>query len=117
MTPMNFGVTIPSTMHNPIIQSFLDDDLYKITQASAVFHMFPRTIVTYKFFNRGKTVFPHGFTDALRRQINHLSDISLTAAEAKWLLTKVTYIRPTYVEWLQGFRMNPDDVDIIQIEQ
>lgn len=95
----------------PIITSMLDDDLYKVNMGSVVFHAFPRAIVTYEFFNRGKTPFPPGFDVALQAQIEHLSTVAMTPDEARWLKT-IPYMRPTYVEWLAGFRMDPDEVDV-----
>jgi nicotinate phosphoribosyltransferase len=91
----------------------LDDDLYKINMGSVVFHLFPRAIVTYEFFNRGKTQFPDGFVDALRRQIEFMAALELTYDEEKWL-KKIPYVRPTYVEWLRGYHMDPSEVAITQ---
>lgn len=92
----------------------LDDDLYKINMGSVVFHMFPRAIVEYTFINRGKTEFPKGFAEALIAQINLLSQVALSDAEADWL-KKIPYMRPTYVEWLRGYRMNPKEVTVTQV--
>lgn len=92
----------------------LDCDLYKFNMGSVVFHLFPRAIVTYEFFNRGKTVFPKGFANALQYQIEALSKLALTPDEEDWMVEKIPYARPTYIEWLSGYRMNPDEVDILQ---
>jgi len=81
---------------------------------SVVFHLFPRAVVTYKFFNRGKTVFPKGFANALQYQIEALSKLALTPDEEDWMIEKIPYARPTYIEWLAGYRMNPDEVEITQ---
>ena len=100
-------------MNTRIITSMLDDDLYKVNMGSVVFHLFLKAIVTYEFFNRGKTVFPLGFAEKVREQVNMLSDLALTTDEANWLKT-IPYIRPTYVEWLAGYRMDPSEVTVIQ---
>lgn len=100
-------------VRNPIITSMLDDDLYKINMGSVVFHLFPRAIVEYTFINRGKTQFPEGFDVALRLQIAQLASLALTDAEAEWLKA-IPYMRPTYVEWLKGYRLNPKEVTVIQ---
>jgi nicotinate phosphoribosyltransferase len=47
----------------PIIISMLDDDWYKLTMGSVVFHNFPNAEVEYEFINRGKTPFPEGFAE------------------------------------------------------
>jgi nicotinate phosphoribosyltransferase len=97
----------------PVITSMLDDDLYKINMGNVVFHLFPRAIVTYQFINRGGTKFPKGFANALQYQIEALAKVKLKSDEADWL-SDIPYIRPTYVEWLAGYRMNPNEVDISQ---
>lgn len=93
----------------PILTSMIDDDLYKINMGSVVFHLFPRAIVTYEFINRGKTQFPDGFAERLQEQVEMMADLQLTKDEATWL-KGISYIRPTYVEWLAGYRMDPSEV-------
>jgi nicotinate phosphoribosyltransferase len=103
-------------IEEPILTSMLDDDLYKINMGSVVFHLFPRAIVTYEFINRGKTRFPTGFAAALRRQIQLMSDLRLTFSEAAWMTKNIPYIRPTYIEWLSGFKLNPDEVSVSEFD-
>ncbi len=100
-------------IEEPIIKSMLDDDLYKCNMASVVFHLFPKAVVEYEFINRGKTPFPKGFANALQYQIEAMAKLALTENEADWLQT-IPYMRPTYVEWLSGYRMDPGEVDISQ---
>lgn len=97
----------------PILTSIIDCDWYKYTMGSVAFHLFPRAMVTYEFFNRGKTIFPEGFEVALRLQIKAMADLKLTTSEAEWLKT-ISYIRPTYIEWLAGYKMDPSEVTVIQ---
>ena len=98
---------------DPIITSMLDDDLYKLNMGSVYFHLFPRATATYEFFNRGKTQFPVGFAEELREQVIEMQTVQLTADEAGFLHT-IPYIRPTYIEWLRGYQMDPNEVDIRQ---
>ena len=97
----------------PILTSMLDDDWYKFTMGSVVFHLFPRAMATYEFINRGKTPFPDGFADELREQVIEMQTLQLTADEATWLKT-IPYIRPTYVEWFRGYQYDPSEVFISQ---
>ena len=100
-------------LENPIITSMLDDDLYKFNMGSVVFHLFPRAVVRYEFINRGKTEFPEGFAELLKTQLQFMSRLKTTDDEAVWL-KKIPYMRPTYVEWLKGYQMNPDEVYVTQ---
>lgn len=102
-------------IENPILHSMLDCDLYKINMGSVVFHLFPRAKVNYQFINRGKTEFPEGFASALRDQIKAMESLQLTKDEANWL-KRIRYIRPTYIEWLAGYRMNADEVFVGEID-
>ena len=91
----------------------LDDDLYKFTQSAVVLHNFPDLEVSYEFINRGKTPFPVGFAERLKRQIFLLHMLRLSREEAKWLKS-LNLMRPTYVEWLSGYQYNPFEVDVEQ---
>lgn len=102
-------------LERPILRSMIDDDLYKLNMGSVAFHLFPRAKVTYEFFNRNKTPFPKGFAEALRRQVVLMADLRLREDEADFLKA-IPYIRPTYVEWLSGYRMDPSEVQVRQSE-
>jgi len=65
----------------PIIKSLLDVDLYKLTMMMAVLKKFPYAKVRYSFINRGKTKFPEGFAEELRKQIKHMENVKLTLEE------------------------------------
>jgi nicotinate phosphoribosyltransferase len=97
----------------PIIQSMLDDDLYKFTMGAVVFHNFPNVEVTYQFINRGKTQFPEGFAQRLVEQLLHLATIRMNDGEAFWLKS-LPYMRPTYAEWLANYRYDLSELDIKQ---
>ena len=97
-----------------IIPSVIDDDLYKVSQQQAVFQLYPDAIASYKFVNRGKDKFPDGFGEQLREQINSLGELSLTESE-EYFLRKIPFLRPTFVDFLKGFKFDPSQVRIKQI--
>ena len=100
-------------IEKPIITSLLDTDLYKLTQGSVVFHDFPFVVAEYEFINRNRTPFPPGFAKALNRQVELMDTLSLSKNEIRFLNT-IPYLRPTYIEWLSGYRFNPSEVSIKQ---
>jgi nicotinate phosphoribosyltransferase len=102
-------------LDTPIIRSMLDDDLYKFNMGSVVFHDFPNAVVTYKFILRSKVPFPDRFCIELRKQINLLCKLTMTDEEAEWMRKAVPYQRPTYIEWLRHYRMDPNEVEIRQV--
>ena len=61
-----------------MINSIIDNDLYKFTMQNAVIKIFPRAKVRFQFINRGKTDFPEGFGETLRKEIAKMANLALT---------------------------------------
>ena len=102
-------------LEKPVIASLLDNDLYTLTVGQVAFHLFPRASATYTFFDRSSGIFPPGFAKSLNWQLELLSVLSLTKEEVNFLKT-IPYLRPTYIEWLNGYRFDPSEVGITQDE-
>ncbi len=100
---------------DPIIRSMLDNDFYKFTMQNAVVKLFPYAKARYKFINRGEHKFPPGFGEALQKEINYLSTVSLTVEEKEFLRENCPYLDPTYLDFLMGFRYDPQEVKITQM--
>lgn len=96
------------------LNSILDNDFYKFTMQFAVSKMFPRAQARYQFINRGQHQFPEGFDDRLRTAINELAKLKLTKAEKEFLRIKCPYMDPTYLDFLEGYRYDPDEVQVQQ---
>ncbi len=103
----------------PIIQltSLLDNDFYKFTMQQGVVKLFPKAKARYQFINRGKHIYPKGFAEALRASVNAMADLQLTSGEKKYLSITCPYFDPTYLDFLQGYRYNPEEVSIIETEE
>ena len=99
-----------------MITSILDNDLYKFTMQNAIINMFPRAKVKYKFINRGKTKFPIGFGKELQEIIFQMTNIVFKDDEKKFLQKTCYYLPPTYFDFLQGYKYNPSEVIINQVE-
>jgi len=99
----------------PIITSLLDTDLYKISMGNAVFQLFPKANVEYKFINRGMTEFDTcfaDFADRLREQIDYLCELEFAPDEIVFLEKSCPYLPRHYLEWLSGYRFDADEVFI-----
>ncbi|MBI2056216.1 MAG: nicotinate phosphoribosyltransferase [Candidatus Sungbacteria bacterium] len=72
-----------SLLWQPIIQSRLDTDFYKLTMGQFVYHRYPEVRVMYEMKNRTKSVRIANFVDEndLRKELNHLQGICLTPKE------------------------------------
>ncbi len=95
------------------IISILDNDFYKFTMQNAVVNLFPRAKAKYAFINRGQHQFPQGFGELLKKAIAELAQLQLSKSEKEFLSKKCPYLPPTYLDFLQGFRYDPEEVTII----
>lgn len=103
-------------MTSPTVRlpSILDNDFYKFTMQNAVIQLFPYAKARYKFINRGQHKFPEGFSDALRQSVEAMGRLKLTTDEKHFLASTCPYLPPTYLDFLQGYCYNPDEVTITQ---
>src|SRR3954464_10473626 len=92
------------------LPSILDNDFYKFTMQFAVIHLFPRAKARYAFINRGKHPFPEGFAAALQECVNAMASLKLTTKEKEFLAVTCPYLPPTYLDFLEGYTYNPDEV-------
>lgn len=97
-----------------IINNILDNDLYKFTMQMAVVKKFPFARVQYGFINRGKTKFPEGFAEELRKQIKMMEKLKLSKADKKKFGERAPYLDPTYLDFLYGYRYDSSEVGVIQ---
>lgn len=97
-----------------MINSLLDNDFYKFTMQHAVVKLFPKAKARYQFINRGAHDFPPGFANELRKAVDDLAKLQLTPHEKAFFARTCPYIDPTYFDFLQGYRYDPQEVYIQQ---
>ncbi len=97
-----------------MIYSILDNDLYKFTMQNAVMKLYPHSKVKYQFINRSADKFPKGFGQALKEKINKFASLQLTSDEEIFLREKCYFFDPVYIDFLKGFKFNPNEVEITQ---
>ena len=95
-----------------ILESILDNDLYKFTMAQAVGQTFPYAQVRYKFINRGGTKFSSAMATKLQDEVDTMARLKLTDIEKDWLKENCPYLSPVYIDLLGGYRYNPCEVYI-----
>ncbi|MDE5745371.1 MAG: nicotinate phosphoribosyltransferase [Paramuribaculum sp.] len=100
-----------------IINHFTDDDLYKFTMCCAVIDNFPRAQVKYAFTDRDNTVYPPGFADELRLQIEMLESVVITDDEVEFMKRRCPYIPFWFYNFLKGFRYRSEWVKVWQDEE
>lgn len=97
-----------------IIQHFTDNDLYKFSVMHAIQRLYPWSYVKYEFINRGETVFPEGFADKLRKEVNSMAELKLTKEEKKFIECRCYFFDPVFIDFLEGYRYDPEEVHISQ---
>lgn len=97
-----------------IIQSVLDTDLYKFTTSYAYSKLYPRAYGQFRFIDRGKTIYPKGFADELKKELQEMTKLALTKDEANFLSRELPYLPPTYIDFVRGFRFDPEEVQVEQ---
>src|SRR5438477_2418983 len=95
----------------PIIVSLLDTDLYKFTMQQVVFHRFPIAEVEYTFKCRNAGVDLRPFADEIEAEIARYCELRFTADEIDYLAT-LPYLKPSYLDALRRFTLNPEAVQI-----
>ena len=95
-----------------ILNFITDNDLYKFTTMNAIQKLFPKAMVRYSFINRGKTLFPDGFADELRKEVDSFANLALSREEEQFLNSRCYYFDPVFIDLLKGYRYDPDEVRI-----
>ena len=96
--------------------SILDNDFYKFTMQQGVIRLFPDAKAKYKFINRGNHVFPEGFAKVLREAVDEMAHLKLSREEKQFLKITCPYLNAVYLDFLEGYRYNPEEVTITQHE-
>jgi len=97
-----------------MIQSILDNDLYKFSMQQAVHMLYPRAEAQYEFINRGSTPFPDGFAAAVKNEIEKMADLRLSLDQKTFLKKTCYFLTPVYLDFIASYQYNPDDVIIRQ---
>jgi len=90
-----------------IIESMLDNDLYKFTMQQAVLHQFSDAMTEFKFQCRTPGV---DFTDLfhkISKEIKNLSLLRFSEDELDYL-SSLRFMKPDYIDFLRHFRFDPD---------
>jgi nicotinate phosphoribosyltransferase len=96
-----------------VITSILDNDLYKFTMQQAVLELYPYATVSYEFINRASTNrFNREFLDALTDAVRRMSRLHLQHEERLFLQQHCPYLKPAYLDYLQNYRYDSDEVDV-----
>lgn len=93
-----------------IIYSLLTQDLYSFTQQQAILHQFPFVDVEYEFKCRNdKDLVP--YINEINAEIDNLCTLGFLDEELNYLRS-ISFLKPNYIEFLRGFRLQRDHVNV-----
>ena len=101
----------------PLITHFTDNDLYTFTCQYYILETYPRAEVEYTFFDRNNEVYPEGFADLLREQVEHMRNVTITDEEIDFMKRRCSYIPHWFYNYLKGYRFKQKWVKAWQDEE
>lgn len=100
-----------------IINSILDNDLYKFTTSHAYSICYPHAQGVFEFTDRNGTIYPSGFAERLKEEVQAMASLSLTDEEEDFINEHIRFLPPPYIDFLKGFHYDPKEVEIHQDEK
>ena len=109
-------------MNEPVIQSLLDNDLYKFTMMQAILHNNPGVSAEYAFKcrNRSTRIPLSKLAQVVNDNLDHLCSLTFRKEELDYLRS-LRFMKADFVDFLEGFQLrrrfvevktNGDDLDI-----
>ena len=97
---------------NPIINSLLENDLYKISMTQCIYHQFSGYKTTWAFKCRNKdVVFTPEMVQEIKDQIQHYCGLQFTEDELTYL-DSIPWIKGSYVDFLRLWKPRYADFEI-----
>lgn len=100
-----------------IIKSILDTDLYKFTTSYAYAKLYPRAYGEFEFIDRTNGDYPDDFDTLIREELKNMETLSLTEDEEDFLIKKLPYLPPFYIDFLKGFQFDSSEVTVDIIDK
>lgn len=96
----------------PIINSLLENDMYKFSMGQCIYHQFSDYKTTWTFRCRNSDIkFTSEMVDEIIDQIKHYCTLRFTEDELEYL-DKIPWIKGSYIDFLRIWRPRYEDFDI-----
>lgn len=95
----------------PIVNSLLDTDLYKLTMMQVVVHFFPNVYTEHKFSCRNKNVDLTIYIDEIKKEISELQYLDFRINELSFLKT-IPFLKADFIEFLKNFKFDINDIKV-----
>ena len=93
-----------------VIQSILENDLYKFSMSHYYQVHYPNAWGTFTFHDRNNTRYSEEFVTQLKEEFGRLATLSLQPNELRWAVQTIHYIPQCFWEWLSCFRFEPEKI-------
>ena len=94
-----------------VIQSILENDLYKFSMSHYYQVHYPNAWGTFTFCDRNNTCYTEEFLAQLKAEFDHLATLALQPDELRWVVETIHYIPQCFWEWLCYFRFEPAKIN------
>ncbi len=99
-------------MHQPIVRSLLETDLYKFTMWQALLHGHPNSHTEYEFVCRNTPVFPLAeLKEQVELELDRLCSMSFAEDELDYLRS-LRYMKSDFVDFLTVFRFQRKFIEV-----
>lgn len=88
-----------------MINSIIDNDLYKFTMQQVIFHHFQNAYVEYDLVIRSKNIDLLPFKNEIEREIRNLDYLQLNPEEYMFI-NGIRFLAKDYINWLRNFRFD-----------
>lgn len=95
-----------------ILNSILENDLYKFTMSYYYQTHYPNASGTFTFHDRNNTKYTEEFVYLLKEEFSHLSSLFLQKSEFDWAVKTINYIPQYWWEWFKSFRFEPEKINV-----
>lgn len=95
-----------------VIQSILENDLYKFSMSHYYQVHYPNAWGTFTFHDRNNTRYTPEFVELLNDELASLATLSLQPDELAWAVKTIHYIPQCFWEWLCYFRFEPEKIRV-----
>lgn len=99
-----------------IINSLIDQDLYKFTTSYAYMKLYPHARGTFEFVDRNNTEYTEEQVQQIAMEITHMTSLKLTREEKAFMCKSCYFIPPCYFEWLESYQYNREEVTVYRDE-
>lgn len=98
----------------PIINSLIENDLYKFSMGQVIYHQFPDYKTTWSFKCRNNdVVFSHEMVEEIKEQIKHYCSLRFTEEELTYL-DGIKWIKGSYIDFLRLWQPRYEEFTITE---